>query len=58
MTKPLCSAPFSSLMIDTNKGVKPCCNWSGKFWGNLKDNTIEEIKNTELVKQVVKESNI
>lgn len=41
-------------MIDTNKGVKPCCNWSGKFWGNLKDNTIEEIKNTELVKQVQK----
>lgn len=52
MTNPLCSAPFSSLMIDTNKGVKPCCNWTGKYWGNLKDNTISEIKNTELVKQV------
>jgi MoaA/NifB/PqqE/SkfB family radical SAM enzyme len=52
MTIPLCSAPFSSIMIDTNKGVKPCCNWSGKFWGNLKDNTITEIKNTEFVKKV------
>ena len=52
MTTPLCSAPFSSLMIDTNKGVKPCCNWSGEYWGNLNDNTIEEIRNTEIVKLV------
>ena len=52
MTTPLCSAPFSSLMIDTDKGVKPCCNWSGQYWGNLNNNTIEEIRKTDLVKQV------
>ena len=52
MTTPLCSAPFSSLMIDTNKGVKPCCNWAGAYWGNLNDNTIEEIRNTEVVKHL------
>jgi hypothetical protein len=39
-------------MIDTNKGVKPCCNWTGQYWGNLNSNTIEEIRNTELVKKL------
>lgn len=40
-----CSAPFSSLVVDPNKQVRPCCAYTGQSWGNIQTSSIEEILN-------------
>ncbi len=42
-TEPLCYAPFTSFLIDTNKGVRPCCAWKGKHFGNIEKDSLSEI---------------
>jgi MoaA/NifB/PqqE/SkfB family radical SAM enzyme len=44
---PLCAAPFISVLIDTNKGVRPCCTFAGPHPGNLRDQTIDEVRASE-----------
>lgn len=39
----LCSAPFSGLLVDPNKQVRPCCVYKGADWGNIKTSNIQEI---------------
>ena len=39
---PICPAPWHSILIDTNKDVKPCCAYYGHI-GNLNRNTLENI---------------
>ena len=46
---PLCSAPFNSIMVDSNKKIKPCCNWDDTFIGDLNVSTTEEIFNSNRV---------
>ena len=41
--KPICLAPFIGFVVDTNKGVRPCCTFEGDYLGNLKDNSINDI---------------
>ncbi|MFN7455603.1 MAG: twitch domain-containing radical SAM protein [Pseudobdellovibrionaceae bacterium] len=36
-------APFSGFIIDTNKGVRPCCTYEDKYLGNLSHQTLKEI---------------
>jgi len=33
---PLCTAPFTSVVVDTHKGVRPCCTWDDAYFGNLR----------------------
>ena len=41
-----CTSPFNSLFIKPNGDVSSCC--AGTIpWGNIKDNTIEEIIHSE-----------
>jgi len=42
-SEPLCTAPFTSFLVDTNKGVRPCCVWEGDYFGNLKNSSIRDI---------------
>lgn len=39
----LCTAPATSILIDTNKGVRPCCLVQGGFMGNLNSQRITDI---------------
>ena len=39
---PICLAPWNSILVDTDKKVKPCCAFN-KFLGNLNENTLKEI---------------
>jgi len=39
---PICLVPWKSILIDTNKDIKPCCAFNGVL-GNLNKNTIKEI---------------
>lgn len=48
----LCSAPFNSIVVDPDKSIRPCCAWNAKNFGNLNNNTIEEIYNSDYVKQI------
>lgn len=48
----LCKAPFTSIVIEPDKAVRPCCIWNEKPFGNLNNNTIEEILNSDFVKEV------
>lgn len=48
----LCTAPLASLLIDTNKGVRPCCYFQGKFLGNLKEQPITEILSNDRWKKL------
>lgn len=41
-----CTAPFTAILVDTNKGVRPCCVYEG-YIGNLKENSVSEIVNGE-----------
>lgn len=50
--EPLCYAPFNSILIDVDKSVKPCCIWHGKPYGNLNDQDINTILNSDYVKQI------
>ena len=45
--KVLCTAPLTSILIDTNKGIRPCCYYEGDFLGNIKEQTIKEIMSNE-----------
>ena len=40
---PLCTAPFTSLIIDTHKGVRPCCTWDDLYFGNLRQDRLTDI---------------
>lgn len=42
-----CTAPLNSILIDTNKGVRPCCYYQSGFLGNIKEHTISEIMSNE-----------
>lgn len=41
----MCSAAFSSLVVDPDKQIRPCCVWSGPNWGNIRTSTIDQILN-------------
>ena len=43
MNNVTCTAPLNSILIDTNKGVRPCCYYQAGFLGNIKEHTISEI---------------
>ena len=36
-----CAAPLTSILIDTNKGIRPCCYYQAGFLGNLNKNSID-----------------
>lgn len=42
--KPLCLAPFTAVLIDPDKGIRPCCSYLGSV-GNLLETGIQEILN-------------
>jgi len=44
-TKPLCVAPWTNILIDTNKGVKPCCAYMDQHLGDLKNQEVADIIN-------------
>jgi radical SAM protein with 4Fe4S-binding SPASM domain len=48
----LCTAPLTSILIDTNKGIRPCCYYEGHFLGNIKEQTISEIMSNEKWKKL------
>ncbi len=50
--EPLCYAPFTSFLVDTNKGVRPCCAWQDDYFGNLEKNSLTEILNGPAWKNV------
>ena len=52
MTMPLCTAPFHSVLIDTDKTVKPCCAWDDGPIGNIKFERMEDILNGTKLKAV------
>lgn len=52
MNKPLCTAPFHSILIETDKTVRPCCSWWGDPLGDLKTENINDILNGEKLKEV------
>jgi len=39
----LCPAPFTAVLVDTNKGVRPCCVYDNTYLGNIKEQTISSI---------------
>jgi radical SAM protein with 4Fe4S-binding SPASM domain len=43
----LCTAPLTAALIDTNKGVRPCCVYSGNYIGNIKDQSLASIINSD-----------
>ena len=51
----LCTAPLTSVLIDTNKGVRPCCYYDTRdagFLGNLKENKIIDIFSNDEYKKL------
>lgn len=48
----LCTAPLTSILIDTNKGIRPCCYYEGHFLGNIKEQSIIEIMNNDKWKKL------
>ena len=50
--KVLCTAPLTSILIDTNKGVRPCCYYEGNFLGNIKDQAIPDIMKNDKWKKL------
>jgi len=42
-----CPAPITAILIDTNKGVRPCCTYYGNYLGNIKDERLVDIINGE-----------
>lgn len=53
---PFCTAPFTSVLIDPNKGVRPCCSFEGHL-GNLQHQTLAEIINGDTWNAVKEEMN-
>jgi radical SAM protein with 4Fe4S-binding SPASM domain len=47
MKEPLCRAPLTAVLVDTNKGVRPCCVYDNKYMGNIKEQTVSSIINGE-----------
>ena len=43
-----CKSPWTSIFIETDGSVKSCCA-GGYYWGNLHNNTVEEILNSPQV---------
>jgi radical SAM protein with 4Fe4S-binding SPASM domain len=39
----LCKAPFTAALIDTNKGVRPCCVYDNSYFGNIKEDSLLKI---------------
>lgn len=39
----ICSVPWKSILIDTNKDLKPCCNYARGNMGNLHHKSVTEI---------------
>jgi MoaA/NifB/PqqE/SkfB family radical SAM enzyme len=53
MTKQvLCTAPLTAALIDTNKGVRPCCVYGGEYIGNIKEQRLINIINSDEWKKV------
>jgi radical SAM protein with 4Fe4S-binding SPASM domain len=48
----LCTAPLTSILVDTNKGIRPCCYYEGHFLGNIKEQTISEIMSNDKWKKL------
>jgi radical SAM protein with 4Fe4S-binding SPASM domain len=51
----LCTAPLNAILIDTNKGIRPCCYYEGDFLGNIKNQTISEILSNDKWKKLKKQ---
>src|SRR5262245_4508685 len=53
--KAYCTAPFTSLIVDPNKNVRPCCTFEGSL-GNLERDSLSDILNgpgwTEVKRQI------
>ena len=43
ITSVTCTAPLTALLIDTNKGVRPCCTYYGNYLGNVKTDKLVDI---------------
>ena len=39
---PFCTEPFTSDVVDPDKGVRPCCTFDGLL-GNLKDSSLNDV---------------
>lgn len=50
--QPLCSAPFNSLMVETDKRVVPCCAWTGAYLGDLNRDDIAAIWEGPVLRRV------
>jgi MoaA/NifB/PqqE/SkfB family radical SAM enzyme len=48
----LCTAPLTAALIDTNKGVRPCCVYGKEYLGNLKQESLVTIINSEKWKKI------
>jgi radical SAM protein with 4Fe4S-binding SPASM domain len=44
--KVLCKAPLTAVLIDTNKGVRPCCVYDNTYIGNIKEQSLVNIINS------------
>jgi radical SAM protein with 4Fe4S-binding SPASM domain len=42
----LCTAPLTAALIDTNKGVRPCCVYTPNYIGNIKEESLVNIINS------------
>lgn len=47
LKKPLCIAPWTNILVDTNKGIKPCCAYMDVHIGNLKNDSVTDIINSK-----------
>jgi radical SAM protein with 4Fe4S-binding SPASM domain len=52
MTTPYCTAPFHGFLVDPDKTVRPCCIWQGNSIGDLKHQNINDIRNSEKLKNI------
>ena len=52
MNQPLCTAPFHSILIETDKTVRPCCSWTGESIGDLNTDNINDILNGEKLQKI------
>jgi radical SAM protein with 4Fe4S-binding SPASM domain len=43
----LCRAPLTAALIDTNKGVRPCCVYDNSYIGNIKEDSLLKIINSD-----------
>ena len=50
-----CMAPWTSIMIDQNSKVRPCCMFTGGDIGDCSVSSLEQIWNSDTVKQIRKD---